>query len=99
MAVGVIDAWSISDCDRSCAFPLALRSRFARRKRMFAEDVSGRKTNMTIQMGPESHSNSHENLPRLNQRPIEELSRASDVPVPTFGGDTIATHDRRKRWP
>lgn len=41
---------------------VTLRNRRARRRRIFAVDVSGSVMNMSIQIGPESHSNSQANL-------------------------------------
>ena len=48
----VIFFWSISDCERILSSPVNLRSRRARRWRIFAVEVSGRKKNKRNRQGP-----------------------------------------------
>lgn len=48
----VFSPWSISDCDLSIGLPVSLRSRLARRRRIFEADVSGKVKNMRTKTGP-----------------------------------------------
>lgn len=58
-ADGLSRRWSISDWDCSLGFPVSFRSRAARRRRMLGVDVSGRKKNITISVGPAIQRISH----------------------------------------
>lgn len=57
----LMSAWSISDCDLRLTRPVDLRKRWARRSRIFGDEVSGRKTNIIKQMGADSQRSSHAN--------------------------------------
>lgn len=52
----VMCRWSIAGCDCRLGLPVSLRRHLARRRRMFTEEVSEDRKNITINMGPESQS-------------------------------------------